>query len=155
MSARSVATDAAADEEQRFSLTLPPSSAYVGTARLFAGAVARHFGADEDSVEELKLAVSEACTGAIRAQGESATAPVRMEILRGADRLAFEVGASGVTLPWSAGEVEDAAARTPTTDYMTSLSVQMIQGLFGDVAIVESPDGGTSIRFSVPLRHPE
>ncbi len=66
-------------EPHAYVLDVPPHPGYVGTARLFAGAVARRFGADEDSVEELKLAVSEACTGAIRAQADSATAPVRVE----------------------------------------------------------------------------
>ncbi len=139
-------------EPHAYVLDVPPHPGYVGTARLFAGAVARRFGADEDSVEELKLAVSEACTGAIRAQADSATAPVRVEAEHADARITFRIEADGVDLPWR--ETTDEALSelsSPTEDVMTSLSIQLIRGLFEDARIVENPRGGTGVRFSVSL----
>ncbi|MFL5766495.1 MAG: ATP-binding protein, partial [Actinomycetota bacterium] len=51
----------------RFTLELPSEPISIGTARLFSATVARFFGTQEEAVEDLKLAVSEACTVAIRA----------------------------------------------------------------------------------------
>jgi anti-sigma regulatory factor (Ser/Thr protein kinase) len=139
-------------EPHAYVLEVPALPAHVGTARLFAAAVARRFGADEDSIEELKLAVSEACTGAIRAQAGDAAAPVRVEAQHDGGRITFSIEADGVDLPWK--EALDDALRelaAPTDDVMTSLSIQLIQGLFEDARIVENPRGGTGVRFSVRL----
>ncbi len=42
-------------------LVIPPGASYVRTARLLAAAVARQVGCDEDTVDDIRLAVSEAC----------------------------------------------------------------------------------------------
>ena len=53
--------------EDRFSVTLPARAGLVGTIRVFASAVARHYGLADEIVEDVKLAVSEACTDPIDA----------------------------------------------------------------------------------------
>src|SRR5919106_1993500 len=73
-------------------LHIPPEAAYVSTARLFVGAVARHFGVEEDSVEDLKLAVSEACNAAIRIrQRETEDRPIHIESTRRGSLIVFDV----------------------------------------------------------------
>jgi serine/threonine-protein kinase RsbW len=57
-------------------LEIPPDPEQVRTARLFAAAAARHFDIDEDRVEDLKVAVSEACTNAIKSHAEAGLAEV-------------------------------------------------------------------------------
>ncbi|MCB9411381.1 MAG: ATP-binding protein [Actinobacteria bacterium] len=42
-------------------LEIPPGASYVRTVRLLAANVARQSGYDEDSVDDIRLAVSEAC----------------------------------------------------------------------------------------------
>ena len=51
----------AADKED-FVLELPAAPEYLSMARLFVVALARHFGSEEEAVEDARLAVSEACT---------------------------------------------------------------------------------------------
>lgn len=46
-------------------LELPPSPAHVRTARLIAAAMARRSGVDERVLDEVRLAVGEACTRAV------------------------------------------------------------------------------------------
>ena len=48
-----------------FRLSVPAEAGHITTVRAFAGAVARWFGLDEDVIEDVKLAVSEACAGPI------------------------------------------------------------------------------------------
>jgi hypothetical protein len=43
--------------EETFLIEFPPEAHYVSTARLFAAGVARTYGADENTVEDLKVAV--------------------------------------------------------------------------------------------------
>jgi hypothetical protein len=48
------------EPSESFLIEFPPEAHYVSTARIFAAGVARTYGADEDMVEDLKIAVSEA-----------------------------------------------------------------------------------------------
>lgn len=52
-------------------LEIPPRSAYVGVVRLTLSSLARTSGLDENGVEELKMAVSEACANAVLANEEA------------------------------------------------------------------------------------
>ena len=47
-------------------LDVPSTPQSVSTARLFIAAAARHFGYSDDTVEDIKLAISEAVTNAIQ-----------------------------------------------------------------------------------------
>ena len=49
-------------------LTMPAHAAYALTARLFVASSARILGADDDAVEDLKLAISELHAAAVAAQ---------------------------------------------------------------------------------------
>jgi serine/threonine-protein kinase RsbW len=52
-------------------LDIPPQPEHARTARLFAAAAARHFAIDEERVEDLKVAISEAATNAIKAHADA------------------------------------------------------------------------------------
>jgi serine/threonine-protein kinase RsbW len=51
-------------------LEVPPRSAYVAVIRLALASLARNAGIDEEAIEHLKIAVSEACTNAVLAHDE-------------------------------------------------------------------------------------
>lgn len=51
------------------SLVLPPAAENIRVARMFLAAVGRHHGLDEEAVEDLKIAVSEAFASAVEAGG--------------------------------------------------------------------------------------
>jgi hypothetical protein len=53
------------EPRQRFELIVPASPGHGATVRLFAATVGRALGADEDAVEDLKLAVSEIATAVV------------------------------------------------------------------------------------------
>ena len=148
-------------------MSFTPLPAHVRTARLVATAVARRSGVDEALLDEVRLAVGEACSRAVEAHQEFCPAePVRVE-LTGADGR-FEVvvtdtapeesapaaaapagGAGGVTeVPGSARE--PAAGRPATQQAVPiELGLAVIEGLADDVEIARTKSG-LSIRMSWP-----
>ena len=57
----------AVTENDNIKLSLPVNAAYVSAARLTASSVANRLGFDIDEIEDIKAAVSEACTYIIKA----------------------------------------------------------------------------------------
>jgi hypothetical protein len=76
--------------EQDFHLQLAPEASLVVTARLFASGLARLSGCSDERVEDVKLAVSEACAFALSAgvSLDSLTVDAHRDDLR----LTFQVG---------------------------------------------------------------
>jgi serine/threonine-protein kinase RsbW len=126
-------------------VSFTPLPAHVRTARLVATAVARRSGVPEALLDEVRLAVGEACSRAVEAHrlycpGE----PVRIALTNGGGRFEVEVT--------DAGAAQGAVAKGGTGG--SALPVQgfglaVISGLADDVQISETA-GGTSIRMSWP-----
>src|SRR5205085_6569535 len=64
-------------------IEFPRKPEYVRTVRQAIAALARLHGADDDVVEDIKLAVSEACNTAVNPAGEPGRSPVQL-LARGA-----------------------------------------------------------------------
>lgn len=56
-----------AEESETLSLAVPADPAFIGTVRLFATAVGRHIDGQEDLIEDLQLALTEAVAEPIEA----------------------------------------------------------------------------------------
>jgi len=129
--------------------------AHVRTARLVATAVARRSGVDEALLDEVRLAVGEACSRAVEAHRLYCPAePVRIALTDSAGRFEVEVtdagGAGGAGLSAEADGVTAAVAEPGGSQRLEhGLGLAVIAGLADDVQISESPDG-VSIRMSWP-----
>lgn len=55
-------------DDEVLELRLPPAPAFNSTARLFVGAAGRHFALSEETLADLRVAVSEVCTEAMEAR---------------------------------------------------------------------------------------
>lgn len=140
--------------EEKFLLEFPPEAHYVSTARLFAAGVARTYGADEDLVEDLKVAVSEACTSAIKARRDNTAAgPVRLSVRRQDHALSFEAEEVGVQPAGDGPEPVIPSTGSTSEDIIRRLSLETIRALFPSTEIVPGPQGGGSIRFSVLIKN--
>jgi anti-sigma regulatory factor (Ser/Thr protein kinase) len=138
-------------------LTFTALPAHVRTARLVATAVARRSGVDESLLDEVRLAVGEACSRAVEGHqlycpGE----PVRLALTDLAGRFEVEVTDTcvpGVRPRGGPGTIGDPAGADPQTsaeaDFPAGLGIAVIEGLADDVQISETA-GGTSIRMSWP-----
>lgn len=127
---------------------------HVRTARLIVTAVARRSGVAEHLLDEVRLAVGEACSRAVEAHRRHCPdEPVRLE-LSGADRR-FEVtvsdtvpaedGAGGLSGASDAEKFEHGFAGEGAAE----LGLAVIAGLADDVEIASTPKG-VQIRMSWP-----
>ncbi len=134
--------------------------AHVRTARLVATAVARRSGVDESLLDEVRLAVGEACSRAVEGHQLYCPAePVRLSLTDLAGR--FEVEVTDTCAPFArssggpgavaarpgadpAGSPAGAGARVPD-----GLGIAVIEGLADEVQISETA-AGTRIRMSWP-----
>ena len=136
--------------ELRFS-ALPE---HVRTARLVAAAVARRAGVDEAVLDEVRLAVGEACTRAVGLhQSGGITAPVQVLLIEEEKQFSIEVGdeaprsVPGDRAPGAAGEEPDVETEED------EMGLAVISGLVDDVEVTTGRDGGL-IRMSWPTAPP-
>jgi serine/threonine-protein kinase RsbW len=147
-------------------MSFTPLPVHVRTARLVATAVARRSGVEEALLDEVRLAVGEACSRAVEAhQAQCPDEPVRVELTGANGR--FEVvvtdaaasgqedGASPSAQPggWSApanGVPNGTSALDPSVPPQ-GLGLAVIAGLADDVQFARTP-GGLSITMSWPSR---
>lgn len=109
--------------ELRFS-ALPE---HVRTARLVAAAVARRAGVDEAVLDEVRLAVGEACTRAVGLhQSAGLTAPVEVRLVEEEKQFSIEVGDEAPVAAPSAG-----GADAEEDD----MGLAVISGLVDDVQV--------------------
>ncbi|RPE41917.1 anti-sigma regulatory factor (Ser/Thr protein kinase) [Streptomyces sp. Ag109_O5-1] len=135
--------------ELRFS-ALPE---HVRTARLVAAAVARRAGVDEAVLDEVRLAVGEACSRAVGLhQNAGIIEPVRVALIEEEKQFSIEVGDDA---PRSApgdravGGAADADAEAEEDE----MGLAVISGLVDDVEVTAGENGGL-IRMTWPTTSP-
>jgi serine/threonine-protein kinase RsbW len=128
-------------------VTFTPLPAHVRTARLIAWAVARRSGVDESLLDEVRLAVGEACSRAVEAHRVYCPQqPIKVALTSDRDR--FEVV---VTDAAPAVEPVPVGGGPPGDTVIDGLA--LIAGLADDVR-VGSAGPGTSIAMSWKQRVP-
>ncbi len=130
-------------------LLLSPLPIHVRTARLISVAAARRAGLDAQVLDELRLAVGEACSRAVAMHAKHAPdQPVQLLMRDDATGLTVEVIDRGPeTGPVSDGDVEDLFGQEEL-DPRVSLAV--IAALVDDVTVTPSSTG-TSVVLRWPL----
>jgi anti-sigma regulatory factor (Ser/Thr protein kinase) len=139
-------------------VTFTPLPAHVRTARLVATAVARRSGVDEALLDEVRLAVGEACSRAVEAHQRHCPAePVRIEMTDTDERFVVVVSDHAPTAsasPPAPGDPEGENERpAPGQDGGVAIpagfGLAVISGLADDVR-VSSSSSGVSVRMSWP-----
>src|SRR6202050_1837269 len=154
-------------------VTFTPLPAHVRTARLVATAVARRSGVDESLLDEVRLAVGEACSRAVEAHRRHCPAePVRIEMTDQDERFVVTVSDHAPTVPARPAPTAPPAAGTPHAapapdaagheppayeaigyDGGSALppgfGLAVISGLAEDVRVL-STSSGVSVRMSWP-----
>ncbi|MEO3799726.1 ATP-binding protein [Nonomuraea sp. B1E8] len=129
-------------------LTFSALPAHVRTARLVATAIARRTGVEESLLDEVRLAVGEACSRAVEVhRAHCPGEPIRIELRDDSGR--FEVTVSDHApsdeikpeQPFDLGMLSDS--------FMSGFGIAVIEGLADDVEVFPGPKG-TNIRMSWP-----
>ena len=121
-------------------MSFTPLPAHVRTARLVATAVARRSGVDEALLDEVRLAVGEACSRAVEAHQEHCPGEPVQVALTGAGGQQGQPGGTG-----PAG---------PLPVVPSELGLAVIEGLADDVEIARTK-AGVIIRMSWPSADPD
>ncbi|MER7854730.1 MULTISPECIES: ATP-binding protein [Streptomyces] len=128
---------------------------HVRTARLVAAAVARRAGVDEAVLDEVRLAVGEACSRAVGLhRSHGITEPVSVVLTEEEKAFSIEVG-DGVPGPGSDSATPGAHGASGGPDEAESdggedeMGLAVISGLVDDVEVRSGAGGGT-IRMSWP-----
>jgi len=148
-------------------VTFTPLPAHVRTARLVATAVARRSGVDEALLDEVRLAVGEACSRAVEAHRRHCPAePVKIEMTDQGERFVVVVSDHAPTSGTApAGVNGHGASRDAAPDALALIQeaeeagipagfgLAVISGLADDVR-VSSTSAGVSVRMSWPSAAP-
>lgn len=141
-------------------LEFTPLPAHVRTARLIATAVARRAGITESLLDEVRLAVGEACSRAVEAHRQHCpAAPVRLELSDDDGRFQVVVtdnapgdSAAAVDMP-TTGVLDDppesGGGTSAPEPLPANFGLAVIAGLADDVE-VSSTDSGLQVRMSWP-----
>jgi serine/threonine-protein kinase RsbW len=128
--------------DPKVTLTIPARAEYLVCFRLVLVGLARAGGIDEETLSDLKLAVTEACSNSVRhAYGDAG----------GSVTGRFELGESYLTI-----EVEDDGAGFELAEIEAmpppGLGLSIIQALTEDFEVSHGPDGrGSRVSFRKPI----
>ena len=143
-------------------VTFTPLPAHVRTARLVATAVARRSGVDEALLDEVRLAVGEACSRAVEAHRRHCPAePVKIEMTDQGERFVVVVSdhaptsnaLHGATTGANGHGVATLVQGADEAGIPVGFGLAVISGLADDVH-VSSTSSGVSVRMSWPSATP-
>lgn len=120
-------------------LHIPPDTTHVASARVFVGAIGRHVGCSEETVEDLRLAVTEACEQAL--QQDAAPTGIDLRTSFDGERLMVEIEPCG-SFERAGRDGVEVVGRWA-----------LIRALFPDAAI-DVRDGSAVLRLAAPASPP-
>jgi anti-sigma regulatory factor (Ser/Thr protein kinase) len=133
-------------------LSLSPLPVHVRTARLVGVAAARRAGLADELVDELRLAIGEACSRAVALLAVHAPdEPVRILLRDDLGGLTVDVNACGPASPPVSDD--DPAALFGDEEIDPRVSLAVLAGLVDELEITPSESGTTvSLRWPLPPR---
>ena len=142
-------------EEQQggpVTLTIPCVAEYVGTARLTILGVAGRMGFSYDQIEDIRLAVGEACANAIERSrtvkpANGALPLVTVRCLADASKLVIEVEDAGPSEKPEPVDLDRPAHAVSDMD-SAELGALLMEILVDEVAVESAPNGGTMVRLT-------
>jgi serine/threonine-protein kinase RsbW len=128
---------------QSVRLTIPARAEYITLGRLALTAIAGVRPVSDETLHDLKLALTEACTNSVKhayADGGDGTVDILYELEP--DRLAVEVGDAGPGF-----EPEDGDGFDGDDLSEGGLGIEIIRAVTDEVEIAEREGGGSRLRF--------
>ena len=136
---------AMSEEGRSVRLTIPARAEYITLGRLALTAIAGVRPLSDETLHDLKLALTEACTNSVKhAYGEDGgSIDIVYELL--SDRLAVEVGDAGAGFEPNGGRRGGAGEEELLEE--GGLGIEIIRALTDEVEIAEREGGGSRLRF--------
>jgi serine/threonine-protein kinase RsbW len=135
-------------DDRSVRLTIPAKAEYITLGRLALTALARVRPFSDETLSDLKLALTEACTNSVRhAYNEARVGTVEIVYQLEPDRLVVEVTDDGTG--FEPAEVEDGGNGDLSEG---GLGIAIIRAVADEVEIGERESGGSRLRFVKFLR---
>jgi serine/threonine-protein kinase RsbW len=132
-----------ASEDRRVRLTIPAKAEYITLSRLALSAIARVRPLSDETLNDLKLALTEACTNSVRhAYSGDRAGTVEIVYQLEPDRLVVEVVDDGQGF-----EPGELAGEGNGDLNEGGLGIAIIQAVTDEVEIGERESGGSRLRF--------
>lgn len=129
-------------------LQIPPRSPYVGVVRLALSSLARTAGLDEERVDDLKIAVSEACANAVINNEEAGSdEPVAVTWSDDASHVVIDVGDRGENQSMPGPHDVD----TQGFSTRAVMSMALLKSLVDGCEFMAREGGGTTTRLMINL----
>jgi serine/threonine-protein kinase RsbW len=130
------------EEGRSVRLTIPARPEYITLGRLALTAIAGLRPLSDETLHDLKLALTEACTNSVKHAYEDGSGSVDIVYELHSDRLAVEIGDAGTGF-------EPRAAAGNGVDELEEggLGIAIIRALTDEVEIAEREGGGSRLRF--------
>ena len=126
-------------------LTIPARPEYIALGRLTLAGISRVQPLDDETLADLKLALTEACTNSVRhAYGDGTPKTVEIVFELDPDRIAVEVADEGPGF-----NVEEQPE--PGEPSESGLGIAIIKALADDFEVSEGESGGSRLRFAKQL----
>ncbi|MDQ3981660.1 MAG: ATP-binding protein [Actinomycetota bacterium] len=125
-------------------LEIPPQSAYVAIVRLATTSLGRAAGLDEERLDDLKIAVSEACANAVLSTQEAgADDPITISITEAGDFVEVIVGDAATI------EVDGDVSTADSQGFSTRrvMSTALLKSLVDEFELAPRAGGGTQTRL--------
>ena len=136
---------AMSEEGRSVRLTIPARAEYITLGRLALTAIAGVRPLSDETLHDLKLALTEACTNSVKhAYGEDGGSIDIVYVLL-SDRLAVEVGDAGAGFEPNGGRRGGAGEDELLEE--GGLGIEIIRALTDEVEIAEREGGGSRLRF--------
>lgn len=131
------------EEGRSVRLTIPARPEYITLGRLALSAIAGVRPLSEETLHDLKLALTEACTNSVRhAYADGREGEVEIVYRLAPDRLVVEVGDEGAGFePGNGGDAEQPDLEEG------GLGIAIIRAVSDEVEIGPRGDGGSRLRF--------
>jgi serine/threonine-protein kinase RsbW len=124
-------------------MNVPGKPEYVGTVRMAAASVASQAGFDIEAIEDIKVAVSEACNNTVVHAAKTSVHEYSVEFMRTEESLTITVSDTGPGYDTDAYEEPVAGELNEG-----GLGIFIIRALMDEVDITSEPGTGTNIRMT-------
>ncbi len=121
---------------------VPARREFVGLARLAVGGLANTLAFEAETIEDIKLSISEVCTNFIRLSGDEPDARLHFKFLAEPDNLTIDVGC-----PESSLDMEAFASGLVADPGKQDYGISIITALLDSVELISDGDNHSFLRL--------
>ncbi|RKD22257.1 ATP-binding protein [Caminicella sporogenes] len=127
--------------KESISLSLPSKPEYVSIARLTSSAIANSMGFNIEDIEDIRLAVGEACNNAVL-HGRNGDSNFNINFTIYEDKFVIEIFDEGKGF-----EIEKCPEPDFSNPKESGLGLFIIESLMDEVEVISSPGEGTNVKM--------